>query len=63
MGIIEKRIKENIMSAKCKITKEELGKTKYQIVKRWGIHRNFKDFDNSKIIKRQQIIWKPTTFT
>ena len=52
MGIMEKLIKKNIMSAKCKIPKEELGRKEYQIAERWGIHRNFKDFDNSKTIKR-----------
>ena len=27
------------------------------------IHKNFKDFDNSKTIKRQQTKWKPPTIT
>ena len=63
MGIMEKLIKENIMRAKCKILKEEPGRKEYQIAERWGIQKNFKDFDNSKTIKRQQTKWKPPTIT
>ena len=63
MGIMGKLITENILSTKCKLRKEEPGWAACKLSKRWGIQKNFKDFDNSKIIKRQETIWKPTTST
>ena len=37
--------------------------TTCKIAERWGIRQNFKHFDNSKIIKRQQTKQKPATST
>ena len=63
MRIMEKLITENILNTKCKLLKEEPGWAACKIAERWGIQKKFKDFDNSKIIKRQETIWKPATST
>ena len=63
MRIMQKLIMENILNTKCRLPKEELGWAACKIAERWGIQKNFKDFDNSKIIKRQQTKWKPATST
>ncbi len=62
-GIMEKLLKENIKVAKCKMPKEELGRQEGQIATKWGIHEDFYHFDNSKMLRRQQMRWKPPTLT
>ena len=39
--------------AKCKTSKEELGRKEGQIAEKWVIQGDFYCFDNSKVLKRQ----------
>ena len=61
MRIMVKLVMENILNTICRLPKEEPGRIACKIAERWGIQQNFKHFDNSKIIKRQQTKWKPAT--
>ena len=51
-GIMKKLLKENLRVAKCKMPKKELGRQEGLIAEKWGCHRIFFLFDNSKMMKR-----------
>ena len=62
-GIMEKLLKENIRVAKCKVPKEEPSREEGLIAEKWSCHEDFYLFDNSKMLRRQKMRWKPPTLT